>query len=290
MQSLHRENTMDFPLLVFTDLDGTLLDHHSYSFDGAVTALQRLHQHSIPIVLTSSKTRTELQKLQQRLGLNEPFIAENGGGIFIPAGYTKLDTRALEKLGDYYFKPLGRSYLTIRKIFEPLRSKYNIKGFGDMTVEEIIAATGLDREEAIMAGQRDFTEPFLFLSEPLLQKLKEEVAGHGLKIVRGGRFYHLMAAGQDKGFAVTETLSLFQRVCRNRIITVGLGDSENDFLMLKTVDIPVLIAKPDGSYENLDLPGLSKAPFPGSKGWGTAIMTILDGCQSEIRSDMSKNY
>ena len=280
---------MDFPLLVFTDLDGTLLDHHSYSFDGAVTAMQRLHQLSIPIVLASSKTRMELQKLQQRLGLNEPYIAENGGGIFIPAGYTMLSTHTLEKLGGYYFKQFGKSYHTIRTIFEPLRSKYNIKGFGDMAPDEIIAATGLDREDALLARQRDFTEPFLFLSEPLLQELKEEVADQGLKIIRGGRFYHLMAAGQDKGFAVTETLRLFQTGCQEKITTVGLGDAENDFLMLKTVDIPVLIPKPDGSYENLELPGLRKPPYPGSRGWGTAVMSILDDYQLDIGQNMTHN-
>ena len=279
MLRFHRENTMDFPLLIFTDLDGTLLDHHSYTFKGAATALQRLHRHSIPIVLASSKTRTELQKLQQTLGLNEPFIAENGGGVFIPAGYSILDTHVLKKLGNYYFKQFGIPYHTIREIFESLQSKYNIKGFGDMTVDEIITATGLTREEAILAAQRDFTEPFLFLSEPLLQELKEEVADHGLKITQGGRFYHLMAAGQDKGLAVSETLRLFQAGCKHKIITVGLGDAENDFLMLKTVDIPVLIPKPDGSYENLDLPGLHKPPYPGSKGWGTAVMAILDDYQ-----------
>ena len=71
---------MDFPLLVFSDLDGTLLDHQSYSFQGAEKALQRLLHHSIPLILTSSKTRAELETLREKLGLHTPFIAENGGG------------------------------------------------------------------------------------------------------------------------------------------------------------------------------------------------------------------
>jgi mannosyl-3-phosphoglycerate phosphatase len=279
MLGIKRENEMDFPLLIFTDLDGTLLDHHSYSFSGAAKALQHLHQYSIPVVLASSKTRAELQRLQQQLGLNEPFIAENGGGVFIPAGYSILDTHALEKMDNYSTKQFGKPYHYIRKIFATVRSKYNIKGFGDMTVEEIMAATGLNKEDALLAGKRDFSEPFLFLSEPLLQELKEEVADHGLKITRGGRFYHLMAAEQDKGYAVAETRRLFQAACPNKFITVGLGDAENDLPMLKTVDIPVLIPKPDGSYENTDMQGLRKSPYPGSKGWGAAIMAILDDYQ-----------
>ena len=85
-----------------------------------------------------------------------------------------------------------------------------------------------------------------------------------------------MAAGQDKGHAVVETTRLFQAGCRNKIVTIGLGDAGNDYPMLKVVDIPVLIPKPDGSYENMDLRGLRKSPYPGSKGWGAAMTAILD--------------
>jgi mannosyl-3-phosphoglycerate phosphatase len=270
---------MDFPLLIFTDLDGTLLDHHSYSFKGAEKALHRLRQHSIPLILTSSKTRAELQVLEEKLGFNEPFIAENGGGIFIPAGYPMLETKALEKSGVYYLKRFGMPYSYIRTIFEMMRPKYNIRGFGDMTVGEIMEATGLLEADAHMASQRDFSEPFRFLAETGLQELKKEVSEHGLRVTRGGRFYHLMAAQQDKGQAVAETTRLFQTECPNKITTIGLGDAENDYLMLKIVDIRVLIPKPDGSYENLKLRGLRKSPYPGSKGWEAAVMAILDDFQ-----------
>ena len=270
---------MDFPLLIFTDLDGTLLDHHSYSFKGAEEALQRLRQHSIPIILTSSKTRAELLILQNKLGLNEPFISENGGGIFIPSDYALPDIGVLEKWGDHHGKQFGRPYSYIRRVFESVQSKYNIRGFGDMTVEEIMELSGLLKADALLARQRDFSEPFRFLAEPRLQELKEEVADHGLTVTRGGRFYHIMAAGQDKGLAVAETTRLFQAGCPERIVTIGLGDAENDYLMLKVVDIRVLIPKPDGSYENLDLPNLRKPPYPGSKGWGAAITAILDDFQ-----------
>ncbi|KPK23691.1 MAG: hypothetical protein AMJ61_15355, partial [Desulfobacterales bacterium SG8_35_2] len=123
------------------------------------------------------------------------------------------------------------------------------------------------------------SEPFRFLAEPSLQELKEEVADHGLTVTRGGRFYHLIAADQNKGRAVHETTRLFQAECPGTITTIGLGDAENDYLMLKVVDVPVLIPKPDGSYENMDLRGLRKAPYPGSRGWGKAIMAILDDFQ-----------
>ncbi len=279
---------MDFPLLIFSDLDGTLIDHYSYSFKGAEEALLRLRQLAIPLILTSSKTRAEIQKLQEELGLNDPFIAENGGGIFIPSDYALLDTHAFEKLGQSRVRQFGRPYSYIRAIFETVRSKYNIRGFGNMTVEEIMAATSLEKEDAILAGQRDFSEPFRFLAEPRLQELKKEVADHGLTVTRGGRFYHLMAAEQDKGRAVAETVRLFQAGCPNKLVTVALGDAENDYDMLKVVDIPMLIPKPDGSYENMDLPGLRRAPYPGSKGWGANVIAILHELEQKHK-DYSHN-
>lgn len=267
---------MDFPLLIFTDLDGTLLDHHSYSFQGAEESLQRLRRHAVPLILTSSKTRMELIRLQERLGLHEPFIAENGGGVFVPHDYTMLEISAFEKMATYRAKLFGRPYSYIRKVFAVLRPKYNIRGFGDMSVEEIMTVTGLDREDAIPARQRDFSEPFFFLKEPRVQELRAEAAEHGLTVTRGGRFYHLMAAGQDKGRAVEETTRFFQARYPEKIVTVGLGDAENDYRMLQAVDIPVLIPKPDGSYENMTLPGLRRASSPGSRGWGKSVSAILD--------------
>jgi mannosyl-3-phosphoglycerate phosphatase len=229
--------------------------------------------------LASSKTRAELEALQEKLGLNDPFIAENGGGVFIPDDYALLQIAVLEKLGAYRCKQFGRPYSYIRSIFATVRSRYQIRGFGDMPVEEIMELTGLLRPDALLARKRDFSEPFRFLAEPRLQELKENVAGHGLSITRGGRFYHMMAAGQDKGRAVAETTRLFQARYREKIVTIGLGDAENDYPMLKVVDVPVLVAKPDGSYENIELAGLRRAPYAGSKGWGAAVAAILDDFQ-----------
>jgi mannosyl-3-phosphoglycerate phosphatase len=267
---------MDFPLLIFTDLDGTLLDHHSYSFKGAEEALQILRQHSIPLILNSSKTKAELQVLQEKLGLNEPFIAENGGGIYLPADFAGLDTNTLESLDGYWGMQFGKSYTYLRRIFAKLRDKYKIKGFGDMTAEDIMKITGLSLEEAILARKRNFTEPFQFFSESRPQELQNEVFDYGLRVTRGGRFYHLMSAEQDKGRAVEKTVHLFQAQNLEKLITVGLGDAENDYSMLEVVDIPVLIPKPDGCYEKMDLPGLLRAPSPGSRGWGSVVKAILN--------------
>lgn len=63
---------------VFTDLDGTLLDHETYSWEAARPALERLELSGIPWILVTSKTRAEVELWRKQLGNRHPFIIENG--------------------------------------------------------------------------------------------------------------------------------------------------------------------------------------------------------------------
>ena len=74
-------------LLVFTDLDGTLLDHHSYSWAPARPALASLHERGDAVMLVSSKTLAEISTFRRELGLPHPVVAENGAVIDVPDGY-----------------------------------------------------------------------------------------------------------------------------------------------------------------------------------------------------------
>jgi len=263
------------PLLVFSDLDGTLLDHESYAYAGAEAALRRLHGLGIPLVLNSSKTCAEMVALQAELGLVEPFIAENGGGIFVPPGHPLATDGRLRPLGGCRGIAFGSPYGEVRGHFAALREAYGLRGFGDMTAAEIAQRTGLSEAQARLAARRDFSEPFLFLGPPRPEALAAEVAAAGLQVTRGGRFFHLLAATQSKGRAVKETARLFHEA-GGQPVTLGLGDAENDLPMLEAVDIPGLIPGPDGRYAPLALPGLRHAPGPGSRGWGAAVTAILD--------------
>ena len=74
-------------IIIITDLDGTLLHPVSYSFEEAVVALEEVYKANIPVVLCSSKTKAEIEVYRRQMNNRDPFISENGGGIFIPEGY-----------------------------------------------------------------------------------------------------------------------------------------------------------------------------------------------------------
>ena len=262
-------------LVVFTDLDGTLLDHDDYSYTDAEPALERLRELEVPLVMVTSKTRAEVEALRDRMGLGEPFITENGGGIFFPSHCGSLQLDGVVQLAGYSAVILGRPYSEVRDFIEARRDRFAIEGFGDMSPGRIAELTGLSSAEADLAARREFTEPFRLESARDLESLAAEAAHEGFAVTTGGRLYHLIGAGQDKGRAVDLVSRYYRDRSEEEVVTVGLGDSPNDLPMLGIVDRPIVIPRVSG--ERLELPDLEgeTAAHPGSRGWNEAVMAEL---------------
>ena len=262
-------------LLVFTDLDGTLLGHDDYSYEAAQDGLERIRDQQIPLIFTSSKTRVEIEALQTAMKIREPFIAENGAAIFFPDGYRNFKIDAGFRRPSYTVIELGATYSEIRRFIYSVKERFKLKGFGDLSVEEIEFLTGLAPEQAALAKQREFTEPFLLEDPTMIDDIAPIAASRGFEITSGGRFFHLIGIRQDKGRAIQQCTQIFARNTENGVVTIGLGDSANDISMLKSVDVPILLPHSDGSYEDIDLVNLIKADHPGSRGWNDAILEVL---------------
>ncbi len=263
-------------LLVFTDLDGTLLDHETYSFEPARPALLALEERGVPLILCTSKTRPETERWRAALGNPHPFIVENGGGVFIPRGYFPFEVSPGPAGSPYEELEFGTPYQGLRRVLTEMRTLIHpsIRGFGDMTDEEAAGLCGFSVEDARLAMQREYDEPFVAGEGPPLEALEAAAAGAGLRIVRGGRFFHLIGAN-DKGRAVSALRGLYEKAF-GPLRTVGLGDSLNDEPMLRAVDIPVVVGKPGGGYDpGIDLPGRVRAPGAGPEGWREAVLGIL---------------
>lgn len=251
-------------VIIFTDLDGTLLDHDSYSFKEATFMLDFIKKHDIPLIIVTSKTKNEVIRLQKLLDISTPFIIENGAGICV------------SRFQDSEMISLGKDYNEIRSAFKGYARQVEMRGFFDMSIEEICEYTGLDKEHAAYAKERDYTEPFILHDEDQLPILQEMARKDGLDVVQGGRFYHLITRGQDKASALKKVVQYYQTAKSCIYKTVGLGDSENDLSMLQSVDVPIVIPHLDGSYLPFSSANLIKAPFPGSKGWNSALKEYFD--------------
>ena len=268
-------------LVIFTDLDATLVDHFTYSWDDAQPALDLLFLLKIPIVTCTSKTKDESIYYRGQLGLKHPFIVENGAAIYSPFGY--FNSSISEKLdGGYEIKEFGVSYSVLREFLKRCKNELKIKlsGFGDLDAKQIQELTGLNFHLAELAKRRNYNEPFYFLnetSELKIEEMKKLASGHQLKITKGGRFYHVSGA-HDKGFAVNNLVEYFKKNQSEEVVSIGIGDSLNDLSMLQNVTIPCLVKNGKGKYNQDVLEKISPrlAGEMGPKGWNKVVLEILD--------------
>ncbi|HEX75578.1 MAG TPA: mannosyl-3-phosphoglycerate phosphatase [Dehalococcoidia bacterium] len=264
--------------VIFTDLDGTLLDRFSYSYNQALEAISLLHNKEIPIVFCSAKTRAEQEVYREELNIEDPFIVENGGAIFIPRDYFLFPFNHHKATKDYLVIELGIPHRKVRKVLKRIKNEVgcHITGFRDMSVEEVARDTGLDLKFAALAKQREYDETFKIEDtqekiELALAKIEEA----GLSYIRGGRYYAAIS-GNDKGKATEILIGLFRRKL-NKMETIGIGDSQNDLSMLKAVDVPVLVQKLDNHWEEINLASIYKVEGVGPQGWSKAIKELIGG-------------
>ena len=258
--------------IIFTDLDGTFLNHDDYSFSDSLKGVIKILNENIPLIFTTSKTKIEVETLHQRLKINEPFIVENGAALFIPKDYDKLDFSFLEEYENYYIYQLGLSYEEILEFYNKYKEEFGLLGFSDMNKWELMKYTKLDSKIACLAKQRNFTEPFILNDEFKLKSLKVLASKYGIKITKGGRFYHLIGINQDKGIAVKKTIEILEKVFNEKIKSIALGDGNNDIPMLENVDVPIIIKNHKGGYINCKIKNIQKSTYKGSTGWSEMVL------------------
>ncbi len=207
--------------LVFTDLDGTLLDHHMYSGKIAKKALMDLDANGIPVIFCSSKTFEEQVILQKKLNIGHPFIIENGSAIVFPTTYFAFQPENSTRLSEKYSmivlakKDINDIHLLLKDINEG-KNDY-LYGFTDATLKEIGAATGLKGAAISRAKNRWFTETML--SPPPPSDAISILENHGFSLSQGGRFLTIQDATIDKGKAATLVAQLFARRWNSRPAT-----------------------------------------------------------------------
>ena len=77
-------------LVIFTDLDGTLLEEDGSLSPEARAALNALNLRGVRVVPLTSKTRLELDRWLENLGGERWGAFENGAGLITPAGIEVL--------------------------------------------------------------------------------------------------------------------------------------------------------------------------------------------------------
>lgn len=270
-------------ILVFTDMDGCLLDHHTYEWEPARPAIETLKRLHVPLVLTTSKTRAEVEYWQRVIGLHEPAIVENGGAILIPAGSLPRLPPEAELLphGKAAVWRFGWPHAQVVRALHRAgaESQCDVRGFSDMTLEEIAAHCNMPVEQAALASQREYSEPFLVLSPRRESALLQAFMVHGLKMTRGGRFHHAQRH-PGKGDAAARLLEWLAGE-QIQVTSIGLGDGLNDEGFLRLVDYPVILESAHAGELHRLLPKAQRTPRPGPAAWAEAVLSVLKRIQDD---------
>lgn len=266
---------LDFTMwIMVTDLDGTLLDHQGYSWEGAREAISALEVRGVPLVFCTSKTRAEVLPLREAIGNGHPFIVENGGAVYFPAKHFAAALPGATVRDGFVSTVLGTPYAAlVDALAQAAReARCNVRGFADASVEEVARWCGFSTAEATLAKAREYDEPFLLESgDP--EALIAAIEARGFRWTRGGRFWHILGAN-EKGAAVRELRRAYHSFGAP-VQIAAIGDSMNDLPMLREAEYPILMPSPQLEALRQALPDARIAPGPGSKGWGRAVLDAI---------------
>ncbi len=263
--------------LVVTDLDGTLLDHHTYSFEAARKTLDALEYRKIPVVINSSKTTSEIKQLRLSLNNKHPFIVENGSAIMIPNNYFSAPIKNATLQGNFWEIILGRSRDKIIDQLNKLPSsiKNHYRSYHQSTINDIVKMTALSNDEARLSMDRHYTEPLQWLGTPdQREDFLKYIQMQNIHYTEGGRFIHLMGS-THKGSATTWLAKHYQQQYKKNINVIALGDGKNDIDMLKAADIAIVIRSPVNDPPIFDHPHKIISNHIGPTGWAETLEDLI---------------
>lgn len=262
-------------LLIFTDLDGTLMHPVTYAYDAAVPVIRDLARRGHWVIPTTSKTRVEVEDLVERVGDLGAFVVENGSAVFIPPSSPLHDQEDLPQYGPYRVRILGvpheEALRALRKIREEVGEDTLIP-LSDMDDEEVVRLTGLPPEKIPAMRAREFSEPFVVLRPHLRPVIALRAEARGFRILRGDRFDHIIGMRAGKGEAVRWLVEAFSRAFPDvEWITAGLGNAPNDLSLLEAVEFPMVIGRHPLLLER-GFPHVETLP---PEGWIEGVQRIL---------------
>jgi len=251
---------------IVTDVDGTLMDHF-YDLTPAKETIKWLKKLGIPVILCTSKTKSEVKIIRSDLDINDPYIVENGGAIY--GEYPN---------GNEWEIILGESYIILEKILNDLSNNINFKlrPLNSLSDDEASNLTGLEGESLNLMRDRHWSMPFLNPPETFNKDLKRLCEIYDVDIFRGNRMSHLLSKNSNKGKAIKRLLSKNKDL---NVKIIGLGDSPNDLPLLINSNFRIVISGIKGPNKILlnELKGndICISEKPHGYGWKDEVSKLI---------------
>ena len=271
--------------LVFTDLDGSLLDHRSYSYAQALPQLLKLEAMGVPIIFVSSKTGAEIMQLRQEMSNTHPFIVENGAAVLIPEHYFSARPPESRLVDGYWVYEMSEPRTRWLELLASLEGEYpdEFDYFYQVGPAGIVAMTGLTLTQAERANLRQYSEPVRWLgSEDRKSHFVRRLLEFGASVQTGGRFMSV-SGEHDKGSALSWLRDLYKNASPYAgIFDLAIGDSNNDRAMLEVAESALLIRSPVHDFPILQrgARGVIHSEAMGPAGWAEGVEKWLCNTRS----------
>lgn len=258
-------------LILFTDLDGCLLNKHDYDWSAAASTLATLRRHKVPVVMNSSKTVPEMSRLAVDLGLQgNTFVSENGAVIRWGIDILGKGSDAPKNESEV----IGASRVDILSVLGHLKERFRFRSFEDLGLAGIVEQTQLTEDKASLALDRQATEPLLWDdSDENRSEFEELLRAEKLTFTKGGRFWHV-AGRTSKGEAM-KRVAIRMSDSESKTMIAAIGDSPIDQSMLDLADVPIGIPTSAGLGVKIDAQRGIVATQQGAAGWAEAVTNLL---------------
>jgi len=193
-----------------------------YGFD---QFLEETAGASMPCVWITGCTRAQLDDPRRRFGQSDPYIGENGSGVYLPEDYFHLKGSSTIRLGRYTCIPVARPQPAAAEGLAELSSDLGtaVVPLRSLSQRELSQNTGLPPREADLVRQRDFDELFFFAgaTEGEVQAFRAEAKRRQMVIRPAGAFWSI-ACGASLAKCVRQLGGLYDRALRAHALRVGV--------------------------------------------------------------------
>jgi len=199
-------------IFIFTDLDGSLLNHNNFEFNTIKPFILKCLRNNIRIIPNTSKTKNEVEFFSEQLGVDIPYIVENGSAIH------NLDLVCSHFGKNNKSLILSRTADEIFEIFNnkvPLSLRNQCLFLKDMNTSQQSKVLGLNGEKLTSALNRLYSIPLIF-NGPI--EIKNELISIfndlDIKLHEGGRVINI-CDNCSKGDAMKIILKKMEGIKKN---------------------------------------------------------------------------
>ncbi len=233
------------PKILFTDIDGTLLDKNRELSINTIKQIGRLYSdYSIPVILVSARMPKSMRILQSQLGLSNEIICYNGALTLGKDDFTILQDKRIEKeismnifetakLHDLHFGVFVEdNWMINKKDVWAEREIRNTKAmpevYNELNLDKIV---NLGLHKIMLMGDKNKID--------LLENYLKENHLNQLSMYRSKDTYlEINPIKSNKWNAIKNILSIYNLSFADAI---AIGDNYNDIEMIKFAGIGVAV-------------------------------------------------